>query len=278
MGITGKIIGAIFGYLLLSPLGLGLFGLIVGVWLGNRFDQGVARFRNLFYGATGHSEAQKAFFDITFSVMGHIAKSDGRVSEQDIRFARQIMAQLQLTPDLEQRVMESFQIGKHPDFNVDRALDDLMQRCRGQLMLLRFFFEIQMQAAFVEGMPTGKKLKVLQHISRRLGFGDVQFSQGFDGFGGFGGGGYQGGYQQSGGPRAAGPSSPNMLNSAYSLLEITSSATDDEVKKAYRRQMNRNHPDKLVAKGLPEEMIKLANQKTQKIKEAYELIKRSRGK
>ena len=60
------------------------------------------------------------------------------------------------------------------------------------------------------------------------------------------------------------------------MLGIPASASDEEIKKAYRRQMNQHHPDKLVAKGLPEEMLKIATEKTQEIKAAYELIKRSR--
>ena len=52
---------------------------------------------------------------------------------------------------------------------------------------------------------------------------------------------------------------------------------EQELKKAYRRQMNQHHPDKLVAKGLPDEMIEIATQKTQDIKAAYEIIKTERG-
>ena len=72
-------------------------------------------------------------------------------------------------------------------------------------------------------------------------------------------------YQQQ--PRA------DALKEAYAVLGIESTASDAEVKKAYRRQMNQHHPDKLVAKGLPEAMIKMANEKTQEIKAAYEQIK-----
>ena len=57
---------------------------------------------------------------------------------------------------------------------------------------------------------------------------------------------------------------------------MSKNASDADVKKAYRRLMNQHHPDKLVSKGLPEEMMKLANEKTQQIKEAYERIKKSR--
>ena len=63
----------------------------------------------------------------------------------------------------------------------------------------------------------------------------------------------------------------------YDILEIERDADVSTIKKAYRRLMNQHHPDKLVAKGLPEEMIRLATEKTQEIKRAYELVKESRA-
>jgi DnaJ like chaperone protein len=60
------------------------------------------------------------------------------------------------------------------------------------------------------------------------------------------------------------------------VLGLTQSASEEEVKKAYRRLMSQNHPDKLVAKGLPEEMMKLAKEKTQKITKAYETVQQAR--
>jgi DnaJ like chaperone protein len=69
----------------------------------------------------------------------------------------------------------------------------------------------------------------------------------------------------------------DLLAEAYAVLGVAASASNDEVKKAYRRLMNQHHPDKLVAKGMPEEMIKLATEKTQEIKAAYETIKKARG-
>ena len=64
---------------------------------------------------------------------------------------------------------------------------------------------------------------------------------------------------------------------AYAILGVGNTATDAEVKKAYRRLMNQHHPDKLVSKGLPEEMIKMAEQRTHEIRQAYERIKEARG-
>ncbi len=81
------------------------------------------------------------------------------------------------------------------------------------------------------------------------------------------------GYQSS---STAGSSEIN-INEAYDLLGVKASDSDTEIKKAYRRLMSQHHPDKLVSKGLPEEMIKLATEKTQQIKKAYEQIKRERA-
>src|SRR5690606_10353061 len=67
-----------------------------------------------------------------------------------------------------------------------------------------------------------------------------------------------------------------QLQNAYRVLGLAPTADDAEVKKAYRRLMSRHHPDKLMAKGLSPEMIKMATQKTQQIKSAYEQISESR--
>jgi DnaJ like chaperone protein len=64
---------------------------------------------------------------------------------------------------------------------------------------------------------------------------------------------------------------------AYEVLGVSRDASDGEVKKAYRRLMNQNHPDKLVAKGLPESMMKVAEEKTRQIRAAYELLRDARG-
>ncbi len=64
---------------------------------------------------------------------------------------------------------------------------------------------------------------------------------------------------------------------AYAALGVAADASDKEVKMAYRRLMNQHHPDKLVAKGLPESMMTVAKDKTREIRTAYDLIKDQRG-
>ncbi len=61
------------------------------------------------------------------------------------------------------------------------------------------------------------------------------------------------------------------------MLGVAASASDEDVKKAYRRLMNQHHPDKLVARGLPQSMIGIAEQKTHEVRAAYEKIRAQRG-
>lgn len=68
-----------------------------------------------------------------------------------------------------------------------------------------------------------------------------------------------------------------LLADAYAVLNVSPQAGDEEIKRAYRRLLSQHHPDKLVAKGLPEEMTKLASERTHQIRSAFERIRRKRG-
>jgi DnaJ like chaperone protein len=86
-----------------------------------------------------------------------------------------------------------------------------------------------------------------------------------------GGGAYHGSGQ-------AAPKPASMrIEAAYQVLEVDPKASNEDVSKAYRRQLSKHHPDKLKANGLPDSMLEHAKQRTQQIIEAYELIKSARG-
>ncbi len=87
-----------------------------------------------------------------------------------------------------------------------------------------------------------------------------------------GGGDWQG--QQGGAWQQA--TTADQLNDAYKVLGISNNAESKEIKRAYRKLMNEHHPDKLVAKGLPPEMMEVAKQKAQEIQSAYDVIKKKR--
>lgn len=262
--MLGKFLGGLFGFLLTRSV----IGLLLGVIIGHFFDRGMARFKILGGGSTS---AQQAFFKITFQVMGFIAKSDGVITEAELDKAREIMQRLNLNEKQRVSAMEAFNAGKLADFNLDQSLQELVTRCHQQRMLLQIFIDFQTRAATIDGKLDSNKEQLLSHICQRLGFAPVNNSFNFDDlFRQFN----QQNQQQQQQP---GRRYQNPIADAYRLLGLDSKASATEVKKAYRKMMSQNHPDKLVAQGLPPEMIKLATEKTQKIQAAYEQICTSQG-
>lgn len=267
----GKIIGAICGALLMGPIGF-ILGLFIGHFFDKNFSAAYSRFG---FNPQQHAQSQQVFFRTSFLVMGHIAKADGHVSEAEIQAARTIMQRMGLNEAQKQQAIAYFQQGKQADFDLNVALTELVQACHQNKVLLRMFLEIQLQAALADGGLTPSKQRVLQTICQHLGFAPVNFNFFEDLFN------FQRNHQQyqysNQHSYRQPPRNKLRLEDAYELLGVTANASDAEIKRAYRRQMSQHHPDKLVAKGLPEEMIKLATEKTQNIKAAYEQICAARG-
>ncbi len=266
MQITGKIIGLIIGLLILGPVGG-----IVGLFIGNHFDKKAYRFASI--NPEAQRQAQRLFSDITFSVMGHIAKADGRVCEAEIRVARAIMDKIGFNEDQRKRSMEQFSLGKESTFSLNDALDSLANGVKHQRNLLRMFLDIQIQATYANKVASPAQQRILQEICKRLGIAPLNFNFLNMMYG------QNSSHQQQSQGRQQQYYRPQQgqhnLNEAYAILGVSKGDTKAEVKRAYRKLMSQNHPDKLVAKGLPEEMIKLATEKTQRIQKAYDLISKS---
>lgn len=261
----GKLIGFIFGIIIASALHIPtIFGIILGLYIGIRFDRALKRFKHT------SMQASDEFFYTTFSVMGYIAKSDGVISQDEIGAARRTMSMLKLTEGQKRQAVSAFQYGKSAKFDLDESIQSLIVNHNHQWALLELFIEIQMQAATVNGKIHPNKLIILQRIQGQLGVSSSAYYYQYQSRGSHGSRQH---YQQTG----ASSVHKAPLADAYRILEVDSKASNEEVTKAYRRKMSKNHPDRLVSQGLPEEMIKLATQKTQQIKAAYDDIKQARG-
>ncbi len=155
----GKIIGLFFGLLILkSPLGV-----LIGLLVGHYFDKGLGSI-------APNANHQQVFLDSLFSVMGYIAKSDGRVTEKEIHIARDMMSRLRLNESQRQATMRAFTRGKEPDFNLESTIAGLQNTYAHQPSQLKLFFTLQMQAAYGEGYMNVQKQQILQHIGHLLGF------------------------------------------------------------------------------------------------------------
>jgi DnaJ like chaperone protein len=258
---TGKVVGGLIGMV------AGPIGALVGVFVGHQFDR-INEEEAISGPPPDPAAIGERFFRTTFEVMGHIAKADGRVSEQEIASARAVMAELRLDEAQVRAAIAHFTRGKQPDFALDAALDALARVCTGRPDLLSIFVEIQTRAALGGNDLRGPARAALQRTASRLGVSFLELAHieavlrirraSFT-------------------PGAARASGEQRLVQAYRVLEVAPAASNEEVSKAYRRQLSRHHPDKLKANGLPESMIEHAKQRTQQIIEAFELISERRG-
>jgi DnaJ like chaperone protein len=211
-------------------------------------------------------EISQLFFEVTFELMGQVAKVDGRVSEDEVRVARRIMQGMRLNDTQVRTAIEHFTLGKSAEYPFDERLGALAAQVGERSELARAFLGIQLQAALGAGAVGAEKREMLGRVADRLGITRPELAHLEAWVRSFHGGG--------GAPRAT---PAETLAAAYRTLGVAAKASDDEVKIAYRRLMNQHHPDKLVARGLPESMIGVAEQKTHEVRTAYEQIKTQRG-
>ena len=269
----GKIAGAFFGYVMAGPAGA-----FLGVLIGNFFDRGIAEFfsnPHWHFHAEKRKNVQNMFFKATFSVMGFMAKADGRVSESEIAMARKLMREMHLSKTQESNARSYFTAGKQANFDIDNILLNLKVTLKDNPALLKLFIDIQYRAAQVDGL-TEPKVKALNYVLKFLGFVPLQEQYRF----------YEDFVKQStnnnnrktyNSSSRNSYQSPSSLGHAFAILGIPANSSKAEVKKAYRRMISRNHPDKLIAEGLPEEMVRVAKEKTQNIIKAYDQICAAKG-
>ena len=260
MSWWGKVIGGTFGFMMGGPLGA-----ILGTAMGNYFDSGMEKVRvddSLGLGAT--ERVQSVFFATTFAIMGYISKADGKVTPDEISMAEQVMNQMQLNVQQRKVAKRLFSQGKADGFPAHEVLHQFKKECFRRRNLIQMFMEIVTATAYADGSVSSAEQKILTGIALDLGFSKYEFSQLMARLSG------QMNFASHG-------SRQQKLSAAYKLLAVSPKISDQDLKKTYRRQMNQHHPDKLVSKGLPEEMIDIATVKTREIKAAYELIKESRS-
>lgn len=264
----GKLLGAFLGYLMAGPVG-SLFGILIG----NFFDRGLnEHFSNpvWHYHAEKRPTVKKIFFQSIFSVMGHISKADGRISEQEIEATKALMHDMNLNKEQRLAAQFYFNEGKKENFKLIPVIKMLHKTAYSNPSLLKLFINTQYNLSQIDGLSQ-KKIQIMNTILTQLNCAPIHEQSRFnDDF-------YKQNHSSYSRQAEPTPKAGHVLDQAYAILQIPPSSSKQDVKRAYRRLISRNHPDKLSAQGLPKEKIKQANEKTHIIRKAYEQICANKG-
>ena len=275
------ITAVLFYYLFGHSFFMAFIGLLVGGFISFKLSGGLigqlSGFGNV-GGITGiKTEKQSAFFKTVFTLMGKLAKADGRVSEVEIAHVEQFMTQLNMSAVHRKDAIAHFQTGSKADYKIEPLIQEFNSVSAASPNLKQMLMIYLIRVAAADGKLHQNESDLLRSIAQQLGYSPQAFEQlmaMLQGQDQFAGGQYQRGGQSSGAGRYT---SVSAIDAAYQALGVKKENTDAEIKKAYRRLVREYHPDKLMGQGLPEAMIKEATERSQEIQTAYDTIKKSRG-
>ena len=248
----GGLVGGILGFFATRSL----FGAFLGYFIGSTFDKFSTKNinfsssrSNYSYDANYYSQrlSQNDFATALLILSAAVMKADGKILKSELDYVKQFFKQ-QFSSHLSSKYISDFKDILKKDF----VLSDVCSTINGSMpirqrsLLIQYLFGI----AQADGLVSDSEMKVIQRISSYFRISSIEFEQIKSLF-----------YKD--------------VSSYYKVLGIDESASNDEVKKAYRKMAIRHHPDKFSQLG--EEQQKAAKNKFQKIQEAYEHIKKERS-
>lgn len=252
-------LGAIIGYWL-----AGWPGAIVGFFVLRLFGRGLEQ--NVRANYDLHARGSEIFFSTVFALLGHLAKADGRVSEKEIAHAEALMARFGIRGEKREHAIASFKSGSSADFDLGKLLHEFTGAARFRPDLKRNLIMFLVEMAMADDELHAAEELVLRNVAAGLHIDPHSFDQMLDMLKA----------QHSFAGSAHRKHSVNEVAEAHRALGVSVDASDKEVKRAYRKLMSQYHPDKMIAKGVPEDMLAMATEKAQEIQAAYDVIEKAR--
>ncbi|MEO0364804.1 MAG: co-chaperone DjlA [Pseudomonadota bacterium] len=253
MTFLGKLVGSLAG------MATGKWVLaVLGLALGHQFDRGFSKY--------ARNSLPPSFIRVAFSAMGHLAKADGRVSEAEIHLARAAMRTLDLDTKATQAAMRAFNTGKQAGFNLEAQLRELRDEVRDATQMGEQLVAFLLPVLLLKPDVISAERRVLWQVAQTFELSRVDVAQ-------------MEARARLGRHFRSAPAAPPTQDravAAFAVLGIGPEASNAEIKTAYRRLMNRYHPDKLAADASAAD-LESASRKTREVREAYELVRARRG-
>lgn len=242
MSIWGKIIGGAAGFALGGPLGA-----LLGAGVGHALDRGFEEVRE----KVPPGAARQIIFTIgVIALSAKMAKADGRVTRDEIDAFKQVF---RIPPEEVKNVGRVFDRAKRDVHGYKEYAAQIATLFKDSPEVLEDLLGALFHIARADGVVHPAEHEFLADVARIFGFSENHYEHLKAQFLGTAG------------------------EDPYSVLEVTPEASDAEIKAVYRKLIKEHHPDRLIAKGLPEEFIDIANQKLAAINAAYDRIAKERG-
>jgi len=240
MSLIGGLVGGMIGFTFLGPLGA-----LIGSVVGSNMGRNSVRRKN-----PNNFDHQVAFFAALFACLAKIAKADGQVTKEEINKIEDFITQ-KFNLDGEQRnfAINIFQKAKDDNVSFDAYAKQLASLLKSSPNSLMIFYELLFELAMADGELHPNEEKLLRKVPKIFGFNVGLYDQLFQKYG-------------------------LKTQNFYEVLGVSKKMSFDEIRKIYLKKRREFHPDKLISKGLPEELIEKAQEKFIEIQEAYEELEK----
>jgi DnaJ like chaperone protein len=249
MSIWGKIIGGAAGFALGGPLGA-LIGALAGHAIDRMSDVGGLDRGGAAGGAAPDGTRQVAFTIAVIALGAKMAKADGVVTRDEVAAFKQVF---RVPPEEARNVARVFDLAKRDARGFEAYAQQIARLFRDNPAVLEELLDCLFLIARADGHYHEAEKAYLRRVAQIFGFDDAAFRRI---------------EAENFGPDKADP---------YTILGVAHGAAPEAIKAAYRKLIRENHPDKLIAEGLPEEFVGAANDRMAAINDAYDRVCKERG-